>query len=247
MSCKTLIIDNCEIKGSTFESRVFDFGSRDISADTFIAKVHNRNHVFLRDLTATIVDNTVYFPISELENKDAGDYIIDYWATFNGIGTELIAKETFKISKTPCNCSGNGNPISYTLEIDSTSIAYDVSFSIVNIGGDSGSVGPKGDKGDKGDTGAQGEQGIQGLQGIQGEKGDKGEDGVDGYTPIKGVDYFDGAQGIQGIQGEKGDVGATGANGTNGTNGTSVVAIQATNEANALSLSTVNPNNIYYW
>ena len=44
----------------------------------------------------------------------------------------------------------------------------------------------------------------------------------------------------------KGTDGKDGANGTNGTNGTSVVTIQATNEANALSLSTTNPNNLYY-
>ena len=45
----------------------------------------------------------------------------------------------------------------------------------------------------------------------------------------------------------KGTDGKDGANGTNGTNGTSVVTIQAANEATALSLSTANPNNIYYW
>ena len=92
----------------------------------------------------------------------------------------------------------------------------------------------KGEKGDKGDKGDNGEKGDKGDKGDNGEKGDKGDNGEDG------------ANGANGANGTNGKDGKDGVNGTNGTNGTSVVAIQATNEANALSLSTTNPNNLYY-
>lgn len=38
-----------------------------------------------------------------------------------------------------------------------------------------------------------------------------------------------------------------GEQGIPGENGTSVNVVQATNETEAISLSTANPNNIYYW
>ena len=41
--------------------------------------------------------------------------------------------------------------------------------------------------------------------------------------------------------------GVDGTNGQDGTDGTSVNVVQATDETNAISLSTANPNNIYYW
>ena len=119
--------------------------------------------------------------------------------------------------------------------------------------GDTGTTGAKGEKGDqgeqgiqgvKGDTGATGSQGIQGLkgdQGIQGIKGDTGLQGAQGAKGDTGLTGAQGIQGIQGVQGIKGDTGATGANGT------SVSVILASNEANAITLSTANPNNIYYW
>ena len=61
---------------------------------------------------------------------------------------------------------------------------------------------------------------------------------------------------IPALKGEKGDKGETGATGPqgergtqgpSGTNGTSVTVVQATDENNAISLSTQHPNNIYYW
>lgn len=54
-------------------------------------------------------------------------------------------------------------------------------------------------------------------------------------------------QGKKGDKGDKGDTGATGPQGPSGANGTSVTVVQATDENNAISLSTQHPNNIYYW
>ena len=109
--------------------------------------------------------------------------------------------------------------------------------------GDAGKDGKDGEKGDaftyedftpeqlsnlKGEKGDQGERGLQGEKGADGQDGTNGQDGADGYTPIKGVDYFDGQDG------------------QDGEDGTSVYAIEATDEAEALSESILNPNNIYF-
>ena len=51
----------------------------------------------------------------------------------------------------------------------------------------------------------------------------------------------------KGDTGAKGDPGVQGPQGATGPAGTSVNAIQAANEATALSLSTQNPNNVYFW
>lgn len=52
---------------------------------------------------------------------------------------------------------------------------------------------------------------------------------------------------IQGEKGEKGDTGPQGLPGPVGPAGTSVNVIEATDEANAITLSLQNPNNIYFW
>ena len=58
---------------------------------------------------------------------------------------------------------------------------------------------------------------------MRGDKGDKGDPGL---------------QGSQGPEGPQGPA---------GRDGTSVNVIQATDENNAISLSTQHPNNIYFW
>lgn len=115
---------------------------------------------------------------------------------------------------------------------------------IQGIKGDTGEQGPiglTGPQGPIGPTGPQGETGLQGPQGIQGPKGDKGDTGSQG---IQGVT---GAQGIQGVKGDTGATGPKGDTGATGAAGVSVSVILASSEANAITLSTANPNNIYYW
>lgn len=90
-------------------------------------------------------------------------------------------------------------------------------------------------KGDKGDPFVYSDFTTEQLEGLKGPKGDSGLQGI---------------QGIQGIQGLKGDTGAKGDKGdtgNTGASGTSVSVILASSEANAIALSTANPNNIYYW
>lgn len=45
----------------------------------------------------------------------------------------------------------------------------------------------------------------------------------------------------------KGTDGKDGKDGIDGKDGTSITVVQATDENNAISLSTQHPNNIYYW
>ena len=116
-------------------------------------------------------------------------------------------------------------------------------------------------------------KGNDGKDGVNGTNGTDGQDGKDfkfsDFTPsqlndlkVKGDPFTfqdltpeqvilmkgtDGVNGANGANGTNGKDGKDGVNGTNGTNGTSVNVIQAANEATALSLSTANPNNIYYW
>lgn len=54
-------------------------------------------------------------------------------------------------------------------------------------------------------------------------------------------------QGPQGPTGPQGEPGIQGTQGPAGQDGTSVSVIEATDESTAISLSTSNPNNIYFW
>ena len=99
-------------------------------------------------------------------------------------------------------------------------------------------------KGDKGDTGAQGEDGIPGTS---------GQDGADGVSPNISVKVNNATQYILTITDADDSFdtpnlkGQNGADGQDGVDGTSVLVIEATDENNALTLSTQNPNNIYFW
>ena len=99
-------------------------------------------------------------------------------------------------------------------------------------------------KGDKGDTGAQGEDGIPGTS---------GQDGADGVSPNISVKVNNATQYILTITDADDSFdtpnlkGQNGADGQDGVGGTSVLVIEATDENNALTLSSQNPNNIYFW
>lgn len=127
--------------------------------------------------------------------------------------------------------------------------------------------GEKGDKGDKGDTGATGATGANGQDGQDGVSitsaatGSSYQSGTNTITPVtfnksdgsnvtvnvQAKNGVDGQDGSQGPKGEQGPQGERGPQGPSGANGTSVTVVQATDENNAISLSTQHPNNIYFW
>ena len=96
----------------------------------------------------------------------------------------------------------------------------------------------------KGDTGAQGEDGIPGTS---------GQDGADGVSPNISVKVNNATQYILTITDADDSFdtpnlkGQNGTDGQDGVDGTSVLVIEATDENNALTLSSQNPNNIYFW
>ena len=184
MSCKTLKINSCEILGSTFSGRTFNFPDRDISQDKFTAKVKgfavtNANEV----INGVVAGKSVFFSKDSLSNLKSGRYVIEYWADFKDVANEMIALEEFLISTTPCACADDSLVHDFTLEFPTETIEYSVEVAIINIGGGSGSgsdgksayeiavengfvgtenewlISLKGAKGEKGDVGAKGEQG----------------------------------------------------------------------------------------
>ena len=139
MSCKALKLNSCEIKGSTFAGRKFTFPNRDISEDTFVAKVRGfyNSQTIAEIQGAKDDDGNVYFSKSILENNSKGNYTIEYWATFLGIATELIAVEDFKISLDACDC-GDSEDSTFTLTFTEETIEYSVEIAVINIGGGGG-------------------------------------------------------------------------------------------------------------
>jgi len=140
MSCKALKLSSCEIKGSTFAGRKFTFLDRDISEDTFVAKVrgfYNDSHIIAEIEGVKDEEGNVYFPKTPLESYQKGNYTIDYWATFQGLEKELIEKiavENFKISIDACDC-GDSEDSTFTLTFPEETIEYSVEIAVINIGG----------------------------------------------------------------------------------------------------------------
>lgn len=103
------------------------------------------------------------------------------------------------------------------------------------------------------------EQGIfVNIPVIQGEKGDNGEDGISITTAISGTTSQNDGYTITPITFNKSDGsnttvnisaknGVDGQDGQDGVDGTSVTCIQVADEETAITQSTANPNNIYYW
>lgn len=134
MSCKTLKLNSCEILGSTFSGRTFNFPDRNISQDEFTAKVKgfavtNANEV----INGVVAGNSVLFSKDSLSNLKSGRYVIEYWADFKDVANEMIALEEFLISTTPCACTDDSLVHDFTLEFPTETIEYSVENTITNI------------------------------------------------------------------------------------------------------------------
>jgi hypothetical protein len=127
MSCKTLQLNNCEIKGSTFSGRKFTFQNRDISNDTFKVVGYNNfksNHIL--SIEGRVVDNSVFFSYTDLELFESGVYVLKFWAEFKDLATELIAIENFKISTTPCCDGQSSQDVVFSLNFGDDIIDYEL-------------------------------------------------------------------------------------------------------------------------
>ena len=114
MSCKTLKLNSCEILGSTFAGRTFNFPDRDISQDKFTAKVKSFSGT--EAITGVVAGKSVFFSKDSLSNLKSGRYVIEYWADFKDVAVEMIALEEFLISPTPCACTDDSLVHDFILE-----------------------------------------------------------------------------------------------------------------------------------
>lgn len=134
MSCKTLKLRNCEIKGATFQGRRFDFVNKVITNDTFKAKVYNSEGVLKTEITGLKSGSVVYFPFTTLETYDKGNYTIRYWAEFHLLGKFNIADEDFKIANSCPNCTTQNQPYPFILDLGEDIVKFNMSFVYIQIG-----------------------------------------------------------------------------------------------------------------
>lgn len=89
-------------------------------------------------------------------------------------------------------------------------------------------------------------------KGANGQDGEDGQDGIGFTTASAGTPTQSDGYTVTPITFNKTDgsnvvVNVSAKNGLDGSGGTSVLVIEATDENNALTLSSQNPNNIYFW
>ena len=140
MSCKTLKLKNCEIKGATFQGRRFDFVNKVITNDTFKAKVYNSEGVLKTEITGLKSGSVVYFPFTTLETYDKGNYTIRYWAEFHLLGKFNIADEDFKIANSCPNCTTQNQPYPFVLDLGEDIVKFNMSFVYIQIGSGGGDI-----------------------------------------------------------------------------------------------------------
>ena len=220
MDCKFSKIKICQLKNSTFQSQLLNFGDFDISGHAFTAifmsnKIKQSKQLFP-------IGNTLKIPFSILESE-FGNTRVELWWEKDGIKDIAVAFDV-KIVSENCKECGNETQHDVIVEINEgqNQIPVSVTQSIVNnlLDFDNLTEAQKAElKGKQGDKGEQGEQGIQGTQGDKGDKGDKGEQGIQGAKGDTGVKGDKGDQGEKGDKGEKGDAGEKGAQGEKGEKG----------------------------
>lgn len=119
----------------------------------------------------------------------------------------------------------------------------DGSFDTPNLKGQNGTNGTNGTNGSDGQDGVDGQDGISVTNITSGNSSQSGNYTVTPVTFAKS----NGQNVTLNIQAKNGTNGTNGQDGQDGRDGTSVTVVQATDENNAISLSTQHPNNIYYW
>ena len=97
MACSELKLQSCEVEGSTFQGRKINFTNRDISEDTFTAKVKSYYGQVIETISGIKNGSEVYFPYTQIENLKRGTYVIEIWADFKDLANERIATEKLEV------------------------------------------------------------------------------------------------------------------------------------------------------
>lgn len=130
MSCKVLKFSGCEIVGTSFEGRTLKINGGTItSAKAVVKTCFNQT---IKELQGELLEGVISFSFKEIESMAVGNYIIEYWADIETIGTEVIAVEDFKIvnANNACGCSENNDVIG-DIVFNKTEIAVDLIKNII--------------------------------------------------------------------------------------------------------------------
>lgn len=101
MDCNYTTIKTCELKGSTFRSRVLDFGNFNISGYTFKAIFKNQFSQKISEIDLTALGNVVEVPFSSIENL-SGNITVDVWMEDSGGFRDKVIEFDLRISTTGC-------------------------------------------------------------------------------------------------------------------------------------------------
>lgn len=101
MDCNYTTIKTCELKGSTFRSRVLDFGDFDISDYTFEVKFLNTFGQIQGSQALNKIANVVEVPLTLIENK-SGRIRAEVWMEREGGFRDIVVVFDVGISTTGC-------------------------------------------------------------------------------------------------------------------------------------------------
>lgn len=131
MACEVLKLNRFEILGSSFPDRKFKFLNRNIVNDSFKIIVYD-SFSKIKEITGLKSGNEVSFAYSSLENLKEGTYTVEFWVSFNGIGTEMIANETMVISSKPI-CVDWDDTTKFSINFNEEIINFTLEYNITNI------------------------------------------------------------------------------------------------------------------
>lgn len=168
MDCNFTIIKTCELKNSTFRSRILDFGDFDISDYTFSAVYKTGFDQVISEQELTAIGNILTVPLEAIEGtsnrakaeiwmlRDGGfkDKVIVFDVVISATGCPSDASITEGVSVT---FGGMKVPVEVNQGI--VNISREVAFSTLSPDEKSELKGEKGEQGEAGDVGPQGPQG----------------------------------------------------------------------------------------
>lgn len=136
MSCKVVRFKNCEVEGTSFESRTVTLNGGVIASAKIVVRT-NLNK-YLQEVPGVIEDNIIHFSLKPLEGLSTGKYIIEYWVDIEHIGREVVAVEEFKVVRamdSSCNHECQ-REITTNLVFEKKEITVNISKKIINTSSD---------------------------------------------------------------------------------------------------------------
>lgn len=133
MSCKFLKLTNCEITGATYQGRKINFLNKDITADTFVAKVFDKDGFSISEIVGVKLNSMVYFPFTSLQMINKPSFTIRYWANLVGIGDIQFAEEELIISDSYHSGTPQDPTTPFYLKIGSEIVNFNIESVYLNV------------------------------------------------------------------------------------------------------------------